>query len=67
MLDFFDSLTGHPTWMSCFALERATRLELAAGIPRIAFGDSQEPCRTSYFDALRAWVEIASSFRLNKK
>ena len=31
-----------------FYLERATRLELVTGIPKMASGHFQEPCRTSY-------------------
>ena len=30
-----------------FYLERATRLELVTGIPKMASGHFQEPCRTS--------------------
>ena len=29
----FYAKTGHPNWMSCFSLERATRLELASRYP----------------------------------
>ena len=64
---FLDSLnrTSKPDVLLYYGAGNEARL--ATGIPRIAGGDSQEPCRTSYFDALRAWVEVASSLRLNKK
>ena len=50
-------------------MERATRLELASGIPQTACGDLQEPCRPPKLkSALHALaVEAASSFARNEK
>ena len=38
---------GHPKSDVLFYLERATRLELVTGIPKMASGHFQEPCRIS--------------------
>ena len=50
-------------------MERATRLELASGIPQTACGDLREPCRPPKLkSALHALaVEAASSFARNEK
>ena len=59
---------GHPESDVLSYLERATRLELATGIPKMASGHFQEPCRTSHSnDAPAAQVEAARSLTKKKE